>query len=161
MRTTKKDEKFLQLLQDFQNAHQDLAEFFTEDDDDSYSLIAPNVYPFEQSFDDYLSGIKTWVQWTVRSLTPSVPKQTIEQMVSNPPMLETISDVHTWFRQLYDQGVNMHPDNDFDDYKGISRLSAVHLNVYMEECFTLCRKMDIDIYEIAQNAFHEWETAQA
>jgi len=68
MRTKQNDERFLELLQDFQNAHQDLAEFFIEDDDDSYRLFAPNVYPFEQSFDDYLPGIKNWINWIKNSL---------------------------------------------------------------------------------------------
>ena len=147
MRTKDKDEKFMQLMQDFQNAHQELATFFTDEaDDDSYMLIAPNIYPFEKSFDDYATGIRKWLQWS---------KRAIESM-DTYPQFKTASDIHAWFLQLLHFGINFHPDTYFEEHVNFESTLIATFNAYLDECHNLCNKLDLDIYEIAQNALDEF-----
>ena len=60
-RPVHKDVEYLRLLHNFEEAHRALAEFYLKDDEDHYTNIVPSRYPFEKSFDDYLQGIKAWV----------------------------------------------------------------------------------------------------
>jgi hypothetical protein len=63
------DKKFLELLKDFQKAHLTLTNFFIDQDNASeYSHLAPQFYPFNYSFDEYVKGIDQWVKACTEAL---------------------------------------------------------------------------------------------
>lgn len=58
--------------------------------------------------------------------------------------------------------IGFHPDTDFNDYVNIktgrrifSKPLAKRCNAQLEECFAMCEKYGLDIYEISLNAVNE------
>ncbi|QSW88460.1 hypothetical protein J0383_19710 [Flavobacterium endoglycinae] len=67
----------------------------------------------------------------------------------------TIEDVKQYAKQLTAEGLSFHPDDDFNDYINIStgkpsysNDDAALRNELMTQCFDVCEKEDIDIYEV-------------
>lgn len=57
---------------------------------------------------------------------------------------------------MFDEGVNFHPDDDFKDYvnystgkRSYSDKEADYLNLTMSRCFRICKKEDLDVYQLA------------
>lgn len=69
--------------------------------------------------------------------------------------IETIEDVKLFAKQILNEGVSFHPDDDFNDYENsktnmpcYTAEEAEIRNNLMNQCFEVCNKADIDIYEI-------------
>jgi hypothetical protein len=69
--------------------------------------------------------------------------------------IETLEDVAAFAKQIIDEGVSFHPDDDFNDYVNFktnepcySETQAEKRNKLMNDCFDLCEKEGADIYEI-------------
>ena len=67
----------------------------------------------------------------------------------------TIEDVKHFAKQLTAEGLSFHPDDDFNDYVNITnntpfynKEDAEFRNKLMNECFDVCEKEGLDIYEI-------------
>ena len=66
-----------------------------------------------------------------------------------------IEDVKQFAKQLTAEGLSFHPDDDFSDYVNLStnepsysKEDADLRNERMNECFDVCEKEGVDIYEI-------------
>lgn len=73
-------------------------------------------------------------------------------MIENIIILE---DVAAFAKQIIEEGVSFHPDDDFDEYINFktnepcySKIEAKKRNRLMNECFEICDKEGADIYEI-------------
>lgn len=72
----------------------------------------------------------------------------------------TVKDVETFFHHIvFERKVNFHPDDMFEDYVscegGINTFTIDECAIYnrlMDECFSVCNKENVDIYEVG---FHE------
>ncbi len=71
--------------------------------------------------------------------------------------IQTIHDVVTFAKQLVAEGTNFHPDDDFNEYISIETNlpsytsdEAKTRNRLMEECFEICEKEGVDIYDLMQ-----------
>lgn len=71
--------------------------------------------------------------------------------------IKNIEDVAVFTMQLVDEGLNLHPDEDFDNYISIitgeptyTRPEAELRNRLMEKCFEVCAQSGIDIYSYMQ-----------
>lgn len=69
--------------------------------------------------------------------------------------IETVEDVRLFAEQLLQEGVNIHPDEDFRNYINTTTKlptytdeESIMRNDLMEKCFELCEKTGEDIYEI-------------
>ncbi|OXA93792.1 hypothetical protein [Flavobacterium hercynium] len=67
----------------------------------------------------------------------------------------TIEDVKQFAKQLTAEGLSFHPDDDFNDYinfttntPSYTKEDAEVRNELMNECFEICEKEGVDIYEI-------------
>ena len=72
--------------------------------------------------------------------------------------ISTIDDVKKFARQLTSEGLSFHPDDDFNDYVNFktnepsyNKVDADFRNELMNQCFYVCEKENIDIYEIMMN----------
>jgi hypothetical protein len=71
-----------------------------------------------------------------------------------------INDVETFFHRLLDEGLNLHPDEDFMNYVNTdtslptyTNYEAVERNHQMELSFEVCEKANVDIYDLALEIF--------
>lgn len=69
--------------------------------------------------------------------------------------IQTIGDVKVFAKQLIAEGVSFHPDDDFNDYINFkenipcySKEEADIRNELMNNCFEICEKAGIDIYDL-------------
>lgn len=67
----------------------------------------------------------------------------------------TIEDVKYFAKQLTAEGLSFHPDDDFKDYINFANNKPSYTNEeaeirneLMNECFDVCEKEGLDIYEI-------------
>ena len=74
----------------------------------------------------------------------------------------TVYGVTVQLRSFIDLlGAGFHPDTDFSDYVDaagkpvFSKRGADLNNREIADCFSMCRRFNIDLYEIAANIFHE------
>jgi len=87
---------------------------------------------------------------------------------SLPKSIETIDDVWDFFNYLHKvEGVNFHPEQDFDDYihgtthkPTYAKREVKERNRLMEQCFNVCAKNGFDIFRIGieaqkRNLFNE------
>ncbi len=68
--------------------------------------------------------------------------------------ITTTKDVAAFAKQLIKEGVSFHPDDDFNDYINLetkeptySKNEADFRNELMNQCFSICEKNGIDIYD--------------
>ena len=68
--------------------------------------------------------------------------------------INTNNDVVVYAMQLVNEGVNFHPDDDFNDYINLgtkkpsyTKQEADFRNNLMSQCFEVCQKNGIDIYD--------------
>lgn len=68
--------------------------------------------------------------------------------------IQTIEDVKNLAKQIIVEGVSFHPDDDFSDYVNIKTNKPCYTpeeaeirNNLMNECFNICDKEGVDIYE--------------
>jgi hypothetical protein len=68
--------------------------------------------------------------------------------------IKTITDVVAFANELIMEGVSFHPDDDFNDYINLetqkpsySKKEADFRNNLMRQCFAVCEKNGIDIYD--------------
>lgn len=69
--------------------------------------------------------------------------------------IQTIEDVKTFAKQIIEEGVSFHPDDNFNDYVNLktnkpsyTAKEAEIRNSLMNECFNVCDKAGVDIYDI-------------
>jgi len=69
--------------------------------------------------------------------------------------IQTSEDVKAFAKQLIEEGISFHPDDDFNDYvnykvgtPSYSKEEADVRNELMNSCFEVCEKEGVDIYEI-------------
>ena len=69
--------------------------------------------------------------------------------------IKTIKDVKTFAKQLINEGLNFHPDDDFNDYinvdtkkRSYTKSEASLRNKLMDESFKVCEEKGKDIYNI-------------
>ena len=72
--------------------------------------------------------------------------------------IKTIDDVKTFFKQLLEESLNFHPDEDFTNYINCetredtySAEDADLRNRLMEESFVVCEQNNICIYELGND----------
>ena len=68
--------------------------------------------------------------------------------------INTSNDVVAFAKQLIKEGVNFHPDDDFKNYINLetaeptySNEEAELRNELMNQCFAVCEKSGVDIYD--------------
>jgi len=68
--------------------------------------------------------------------------------------ITTTKDLAAFAKQLIKEGVSFHPDDDFNDYINLetkeptySKNEADFRNELMNQCFSICEKNGIDIYD--------------
>jgi hypothetical protein len=66
-----------------------------------------------------------------------------------------VEDVSEFFSDLFQEGVNAHPDDDFNDYINYETKEATYTleeailrNSLMNKSFEICENADVDIYDI-------------
>jgi len=71
-----------------------------------------------------------------------------------------IEDVSEFFSDLFKEGVNAHPDDDFNDYINYETKEATYnseeaalRNTLMNRSFEICERSDVDIYELMMEIF--------
>ncbi len=69
--------------------------------------------------------------------------------------IEKIDDIKLFAKQIINEGVSFHPDDDFNDYVNLKSNAAIYTkeeaekrNELMNRCFVLCDKEGFDIYGI-------------
>jgi len=69
--------------------------------------------------------------------------------------IQTSEDVKAFAKQLIAEGVSFHPDDDFNDYVNFkedkpcySKEEADLKNELMNNCFKVCEKEGVDIYDL-------------
>lgn len=69
--------------------------------------------------------------------------------------IKTTKDVVSFAKQLIKEGVNFHTDDDFSEYINLetkeptySKEEADFRNELMNQCFSVCKKNKVDIYDI-------------
>jgi len=69
--------------------------------------------------------------------------------------IQTLDDVKAFAKQLIAEGLNFHPDDDFNDYVNLknnlplySNEEASIRNELMNKCFDVCELEGIDIYDM-------------
>lgn len=69
--------------------------------------------------------------------------------------IETSEDVKAFAKQIIEEGVSFHPDDDFNDYVNFkegtpsyTKEDADLRNELMNNCFGVCEKEGVDIYSI-------------
>lgn len=69
--------------------------------------------------------------------------------------IETTDDVKAFAKQLITEGVNFHPDDDFNDYINLKENKSSYTkeeadlrNELMSNCFEVCEKEGVDIYDV-------------
>ena len=77
--------------------------------------------------------------------------------------MKTVDDVRDFFEELKQQGVNFHPDDNFNNYVNIetgqpsfSAAQAAELNDKLDQAFEVCEAADVDIYELCLEVFTPW-----
>ena len=70
--------------------------------------------------------------------------------------IETIEDVKSFAKLLITEGVSFHPDDNFNDIVDIvtkeptySKEEAEYRNALMFQCFEVCERDGLDIYDIS------------
>jgi len=74
--------------------------------------------------------------------------------------IRTIEDVAVFIKLLVSEGVDAHPDEDFNNYINIASgrstyttKEATFRNSLMKDCFTICEQNAVDIYDMTQEIF--------
>lgn len=74
--------------------------------------------------------------------------------------IKTKEDVKAFFEQLIDEGLNFHPDTPFEDYincetrePSYTKDQADLRNLLLDQCFDVCEKHNIDIYNYANDIY--------
>jgi hypothetical protein len=74
--------------------------------------------------------------------------------------IQKIDDVKTFVKQLVEEELNYHPDDDFTEYISIhtgqptySEKEARVRNELNNQCFVVCERLGEDIYNISQEIF--------
>lgn len=74
--------------------------------------------------------------------------------------IETIDDIKTFFRQLLAEDLNFHPDTPFEDYINVETGQDTYTpeesklrNELLDQCFDVCEREAIDIYELCIEIF--------
>jgi hypothetical protein len=68
--------------------------------------------------------------------------------------IKTLEDISTFTKAVIAEGVAIHPDDDFNDMINLESKEAIYKKVdadfrnkLMKQCFRLCNKNNVDIYE--------------
>lgn len=72
----------------------------------------------------------------------------------------TVEDVQKFFNDLHEEGLNFHPDDDFNNYINIDTREptyttdeAAERNKLLDQAFDVCDKNGVDIYELCIDIF--------
>jgi hypothetical protein len=75
-------------------------------------------------------------------------------------VINNIDDVKIFIKHLYDEGVNLHPDDDFRLYINIKTGAATYTyndallrNKLMTQAFEVCELFNKDIYNLVQEIY--------
>ncbi|MFW6272225.1 MAG: hypothetical protein ACOC2U_00380 [bacterium] len=76
--------------------------------------------------------------------------------------IDSLQDVKSFVRTIVKEGVNFHPDDDFNDMINFenklqfySESEAAERNRINEQCFEYCELNDLDYYSIALEIFNK------
>ena len=71
------------------------------------------------------------------------------------PKIETLEDIKLFAKQIINEGVSFHPDDDFKDYVNFKTNKPCYTaeeaeirNELMNDCFAVWDKVGVDIYSI-------------
>lgn len=74
--------------------------------------------------------------------------------------IKTVEDVKTFFNEVYEEGLNFHPDDLFEHYihRDTNQLfytdeQAIERNRLLAHAFEVCERDDADIYELCIDIF--------
>lgn len=74
--------------------------------------------------------------------------------------INNLNDVEAFAKQIINEGVSFHPDDDFNDYVVLKtnnpcyiKLEADDRNELMNQCFEVCEKNNVDIYDFMNEVF--------
>lgn len=74
--------------------------------------------------------------------------------------IKTLDDVKEFVHQLMAEGLNYHPDDDFDNYVNMQTGEPSYLpaeaslrNQLNDQCFEVCEASGADIYDISMEIF--------
>ena len=74
--------------------------------------------------------------------------------------INDINDVSRFFQDLFNEGVNAHPDEDFSQYINTETGEATYTdddaiirNHLMQRSFEVCDKSGVDIYDLMQEIY--------
>lgn len=74
--------------------------------------------------------------------------------------INTIDDVKVFVHALMDEGLNYHPDDDFDNYVNLQTGNPSYTpeevllrNQLNHQCFQICEAAGLDIYDISMEIF--------
>ena len=74
--------------------------------------------------------------------------------------INTIEDVLAFFQILYKEGVNAHPDDDFNDYVNYETKEPTYTseeatlrNELMNKSFEICNEYNTDIYDLMSEVY--------
>lgn len=74
--------------------------------------------------------------------------------------IKNTNEVASFTKQLVKEGVNFHPNDDFNDYVVLKtnkpfyeKKNAEVRNKLMDECFRVCEKEGTDIYSVMHEVF--------
>lgn len=85
-------------------------------------------------------------RWLGKQKEPFLPKE-----------ITSLSDVRAFVKAMLLEGTNFHPDTPFDDYydygclveaKSYNKREVARRNALNEACFNLCKRLNVDYYEI-------------
>ena len=69
--------------------------------------------------------------------------------------IKSIGDVEAFAKQLIDEGLSFHPDDEFNDYislkdnkRSYTAEEAESRNELMRQCFDICENEGVDIYDL-------------
>jgi hypothetical protein len=75
--------------------------------------------------------------------------------------ITAIEDVKAFAQQLIKEGTLFHPDDDFLDCinyatkeSAYAEIEARHRNQLMDQCFDVCSKLGVDIYQVIGGILH-------
>ena len=117
---------------------------------DAYVVIKDRIgqYVIKCTFNDYCIGL-TWQNGT--TMNGNEDEFYIEKIQS----ISTIQDVKNFLREINETNILSHIDDDLSDYftaranlPKLSQEEAARMSALLDDCFAICDKEDVFIYEL-------------
>lgn len=105
-------------------------------------------YLIKCTFNDYCIGL-IWQDGTTMNGNEE------EFYIEKIQTITTLTDVKNFIREIKEMDINFHPDDDIADYftfrenlPKLSQAEAQRLSALLDDCFGVCDKEDVNIYDI-------------